>query len=98
MFTVSAAKLSRNSHQIHLLRSQAFSKLMCIGCPKHVDPMQPESGKNEKDRKSAEFRDLIMHGSEEPARKLFLEGIADVHQVMSLFFVEILSGKCHDMV
>ena len=65
---------------------------MCLGCPKHVDPMQPESGKNEKDRKSAEFRDLIMHGSEEPARKLFLEGIADVHQVMSLSPLKFYQG------
>uniref|UniRef100_A0A7S0VVP9 Plant heme peroxidase family profile domain-containing protein n=1 Tax=Hemiselmis tepida TaxID=464990 RepID=A0A7S0VVP9_9CRYP len=63
--------------------SQAYSKLMCNGCPPHVDPMRPEGGRSVKDVKSAEFRDLIMHGSEQPARKLWTEGIADVHQLES---------------
>jgi len=64
--------------------ASAFAKLMSLGCPFSCDPTKVESKAPEespKDKASAEFRELAMHGSVGPAQKLVSSGLADPHQL-----------------
>jgi len=50
-----------------------------LGCPAACDPNRPAAPLSERDRLSAEFRELAMHGSVLPARKI--AGQCDMHQL-----------------
>ena len=41
----------------------AYAKLISLGCPPHCDPTHQDAPGSEKNRLSAEFRDLAMHGA-----------------------------------
>lgn len=58
--------------------SAAFSKLLALGCPAHVQAIDDAAPKDPKDIASAEFREHAMHGSEEACKKAVEKG-ADVH-------------------
>lgn len=60
--------------------SRAFSKLISLGCPANAQPKARKAKPNAKEAASAHFRELVMHGSLEPARELFKGGV-DVHAV-----------------
>lgn len=57
----------------------SFAKLISLGCPASANPFRQPEPLSERDKASAEFRELAMHGSVPPARKLL--GKADVHQL-----------------
>jgi hypothetical protein len=57
----------------------AFAKLISLGCPPQCDPFRGPAPLSERDKASAEFRELAMHGSVGPARNIAAK--ADVHQV-----------------
>lgn len=59
--------------------ANAFAKLISLGCPPQCDPFRAAAPQSERDKASAEFRELAMHGSVGPARKIAAK--ADVHQV-----------------
>lgn len=60
--------------------ANAFARLISLGCPQQCDPNRPHLvSETEKDKFSAEFRELAMHGSVEPARAVAPK--ADVHQL-----------------
>jgi len=59
----------------------AYAKLMCLGAPPRCNPFAPEPDRTEKDKASAEFRELAMHGSVLPCKRLKEQGVADVHQL-----------------
>jgi len=60
--------------------ANAFAKLLSLGCPDYCKPTRPHiTSETEEDKLSAEFRELAMHGSVHPARKIALH--ADVHQL-----------------
>lgn len=60
--------------------ANAFAKLLALGCPAQCDPFRPPIiSQTEKDKFSAEFRELAMHGSVDPAR--LIAPHADVHQL-----------------
>jgi len=58
--------------------SDAFAKLVSLGCPKACDPNEPEVV-SPKDRTSAAIREACMHGSLGPVMELSKN--ADVHAV-----------------
>lgn len=57
----------------------AFGKLLSLGCPASCDPNRTPAPLSERDRFSAEFRELAMHGSVLPAKQI--AGKCDVHQL-----------------
>ena len=60
----------------------AFAKLLSLGCPAQCNPSRPPvTSDTQKNKFSAEFRELAMHGSVHPARQIAPH--ADVHQVES---------------
>eukprot|EP01111_Echinosteliopsis_oligospora_P019004 TRINITY_DN898_c0_g1_i1.p1 TRINITY_DN898_c0_g1~~TRINITY_DN898_c0_g1_i1.p1 ORF type:complete len:459 (+),score=145.02 TRINITY_DN898_c0_g1_i1:86-1378(+) len=59
----------------------AYAKLLALGCPVECDPNRQASPLNESDKLSAEFRELAMHGSVLPARKI--QNKCNVHQLES---------------
>ena len=59
--------------------SQAYGKLMVLGCPGECDPFCEDQPETEEDQASDEFRDSAMHGSLGIMRRLAPK--ADVHQV-----------------
>jgi len=63
----------------------AFGKLLSLGCPAHCQPSFTVPQDSEKDKLSAEFRELAMHGSVLPAKQLASR--CDVNQV------EVTSGR-----
>lgn len=60
--------------------ANVFAKLLSLGCPAQCDPfkLQPDQT-TDRAKASAEFRELAMHGSEEPMKALVAS--ADVHAV-----------------
>jgi len=61
--------------------ADAYGKLLALGCPNHCHPHWTPPAETAKDKASAEFRELAMHGSVLPAKKLVKEGLVDVHQL-----------------
>jgi len=61
--------------------ANAFGKLISLGCPENAQPFRTAPSENTKDKHSADFRELAMHGSVLPAKNLVK--VADVHQVES---------------
>jgi len=59
--------------------ASSFAKLLALGCPAECDPTRTAPALEERDKLSAEFRELAMHGSVLPARKIADK--CDVHQV-----------------
>jgi len=59
--------------------SAAFGKLLALGCPAQCDPNRTPPPLSERDKYSAEFRELAMHGSVLPAKAI--AGKCDVHQL-----------------
>jgi len=57
----------------------AFGKLLALGCPPECDPNRAPPKQSERDKLSAEFRELAMHGSVLPAREIAPK--CDVHQL-----------------
>mmetsp|Transcript_16156 Transcript_16156/g.56370 ORF Transcript_16156/g.56370 Transcript_16156/m.56370 type:complete len:424 (-) Transcript_16156:1283-2554(-) len=57
--------------------ANVFAKLIALGCPPECDPFRLPERPTGRDAASAEFRELAMHGSVEPARRVAAE--ADVH-------------------
>lgn len=57
----------------------AYGKLLALGCPKQCDPNYKPAPLSERDRLSAEFRELAMHGSVLPAKQIASK--CDVHQL-----------------
>eukprot|EP01095_Lingulamoeba_sp_RSL-Kostka_P017191 TRINITY_DN879_c0_g1_i1.p1 TRINITY_DN879_c0_g1~~TRINITY_DN879_c0_g1_i1.p1 ORF type:complete len:416 (-),score=181.79 TRINITY_DN879_c0_g1_i1:73-1320(-) len=56
-----------------------FAKLLSLGCPAQADPFAEGSEPSDKDKASAEFRELAMHGSVHLAKKV--RDKSDVHQL-----------------
>jgi len=63
--------------------AEAYGKLLSLGCPEQCQPHYVPRSESAKDKASAEFRELAMHGSVLPAKKLVSQGNIDVHQVES---------------
>jgi len=61
--------------------AEAYGKLLSLGCPEQCQPHWKPAAESAKDKASAEFRELAMHGSVLPAKKLMSEGQVDVHQL-----------------
>jgi hypothetical protein len=59
--------------------SAAFGKLLALGCPAECAPDRVVPQLSERDKLSAEFRELAMHGSVLPARQIADK--CDVHQL-----------------
>lgn len=60
--------------------AKVFAKLLALGCPASCDPAKPTPDlTTDVQKASAEFRELAMHGSEEPMKALVAK--ADVHAV-----------------
>jgi hypothetical protein len=59
--------------------AQAFGKLLLLGCPAQCNPNRPPIVQSERDKLSADFRELAMHGSVLPAREIAPR--CDVHQL-----------------
>jgi len=62
--------------------ANAYGKLLALGCPAACDPSREQKqGESARDKASADFRELAMHGSVGPAKKLVSSGEADPHQL-----------------
>jgi len=59
--------------------ASAFGKLLALGCPPQCDPNRAPPAVSDRDKLSAEFRELAMHGSVAPAKLIATK--CDVHQL-----------------
>lgn len=71
---------ARDKDQFFRDFARAYGKLISLGCPEECNPFARPQPLPPKLAKSAEFRELAMHGSVLPARALFKEG-CDVHEL-----------------
>lgn len=58
----------------------AYAKLISLGCPESCDPFKGAAEESAKDKESAHFRELAMHGSVGPAKASVKAG-AEPHSV-----------------
>lgn len=59
--------------------AKAYAKLLALGCPASCDPFARPAKLSDRQKASAEFRELAMHGSVLPARALL--GKCDPHEL-----------------
>lgn len=62
--------------------AKAYAKLLALGCPTAAQPTFKKRDESSKEKAAAEFRELAMHGSVLPARRLYEKGV-DVHGLES---------------